>query len=141
MYDNPRKRPSHRKRALLIVLAVLVMATCALVVYLLMGKTNILRGGYESLTRTPTREVTVAALNATTFLRADTARMLPPPKSSGDGSAWQTLLARVTALLKGDKPEVCGLSDLDSALFIAGDPEVGTSAVNTTLARLTGKLV
>ena len=141
MYDNPRKRPSHRKRALLIVLAVLVMATCALVVYLLMVKSNILRGGYESLTRTPTREVTVAALNATTFLRADTARMLPPPKSSGDGSAWQTLLARVTALLKGDKPEVCGLSDLDSALFIAGDPEVGTSAVNTTLARLTGKLV
>ena len=45
MYDYPQKPPSHRKRALLIVLAVLVMATCALVVYLLMGKLNIVRGG------------------------------------------------------------------------------------------------
>ena len=43
--------------------------------------------------------------------------------------------------MKSDKVEVCGLSDFDAALFIAGDSEIGISAVKTTLAHVKDKLV
>ena len=65
----------------------------------------------------------------------------PPTKSLPGESSWKAILENLAALLKPDKVEVCGLSDFDATLFIAGDTEVGVAAVNTTLAQVTGKLV
>ena len=65
----------------------------------------------------------------------------PPTKSLLGESGWKAILENLAALLKRNKVEVCGLSDFDAALYIAGDTEVGTAAVNTTLAQVTGKLV
>ena len=64
----------------------------------------------------------------------------PPTKSLLGESGWKAILENLAALLKRDKVEVCGLSDFDAALYIAGDTEVGVAAVNATLAQVTGKL-
>ncbi|MEQ1517522.1 MAG: hypothetical protein ABL931_13650 [Usitatibacteraceae bacterium] len=55
--------------------------------------------------------------------------------------AWAALLEKLMALLSGKKIEVCGLSDLEAALFLAGDSEAGTGAVDSVLAEVTGKLL
>ena len=76
-----------------------------------------------------------------TVVTATTAHVSRQTNSSFNETGWKAILENLAALLKRDKVEVCGLSDFDAALFVAGDTEVGTAAVNTTLAQVTGILV
>ncbi|MCY7388267.1 MAG: hypothetical protein LH481_09425 [Burkholderiales bacterium] len=67
--------------------------------------------------------------------------MAQPQSPPADSPAWKTILDNLATLLKGDKVEVCGLSDFDAALYVAGDAEVGVSAVHISLAQVTAKLI
>ena len=73
--------------------------------------------------------------------RAGLARTLPADAQSTltTDSGWKTILANLATLLTRENMEVCGLTGLDALLFVAGDVEVGTQAVNTTLTQVAGK--
>lgn len=51
------------------------------------------------------------------------------------------MLERVAALLKGPKIEVCGMSDLEAALFVVANGEQDMTAANAALSTATSKLV
>ncbi len=51
------------------------------------------------------------------------------------------MLEKVAALLKGPKIEVCGMSDLEAAVFVVANGEQDLTAVNAALATPTSKLV
>ena len=70
---------------------------------------------------------------------AATTATSPAPRVGEPG--WAALLEKLMALVSGQKIEVCGLSDLEAALFLAGDSDAGTGAVDSVLAEVTGKLL
>ncbi len=138
MSDDSTQHTSHRTRVTLIA-ALVVMGVIA--VTLLLSRANMLSTDPAKSVPTSLRNKDLTTLiNARPDIAAY-ARAVQSKKTPTIESAWQAILANLAALLKGDKVEVCGLSDFNAALFIAGDSEIGISAVNTTLAQVKDKLV
>ena len=94
--------------------------------------------GISASTSTPDKASPALHSGVTTAAVAHASRQTNLPSNE---TGWKAILENLAALLKQDKLEVCGLSDFDAALYLAGDTEVGSGAVNTTLAQVTGKFV
>jgi len=137
MHDKT-KQPSRRKW---IALMAAIVVLCALVAFLLIWRTaGISSAGATSAAVLKRDKAINALLNSKSNIAPD-ARMARPQNPPADSTAWRTILDNLTTLLKGGKVEVCGLSDFDAALFVAGDTETSARAFNTTLAQLIGKLL
>lgn len=132
------KQSSRRKRA---VLLVAVVVLCAVVAYLVSWRTAGVSSVMSASATVLKRDKAISALMNSTANPAPDARMARPQNPTTDSPAWKMILDNLAMLLKGDKVEVCGLNDLDAALYIAGDAEVGVGAMNSSLAQLTGKLI
>ncbi len=137
MHDQT-KQPSRRKRVALLAVVILL---CAVVAYLFSWRAAEISSALDASKTALKRDKAInALLNSKSNLAPD-ARMARPQNPPADSPAWKMILDNLTALLKGDKVEVCGLNDFDAALFVAGDTETSTRAFNTTLAQLIGKLL
>ena len=69
------------------------------------------------------------------------ARTLPQQQLSVIDSRWDGVLNRIAALTKEEKVEICGLSNVEGALFLAQPGELNTGTLNATLAEAAGALI
>ena len=147
MSDFPRQTRSRRKRNLLIAF---VVVACLLVIFLLWVRSNSARSRVGVPAPASAILQTKAALDFATIDRADATRILLTKKPREGESNWKAILEKVTAQLSGKKTKVCGLSDLDAALFMAEQENIegiplnksamGREAANAALAEAAAKL-
>ncbi len=136
------KTVSHRRRNFLVACAV---AVCVIVIYVL-WRTNVLPASFHPFAKSPPTATFSNAQTTTPLVDesrdpAAMARILAAQKSRFDEPGWQDFLNKIAALLKDGKLDVCGLSDLEAAIFVAGDSEVNMRAANAALAETAGKLI
>ena len=132
------KQTSRRKR---VALLVALVALCVVVAYMFNWRTAGISNATDEAAAVLKRDKALNALLNSKSHLAPNIRTARPQNQPADSSAWRTILDNLTALLKGDEVEVCGLSGFEAALFVAGDTEISTRALNTTLAQLIGKLL
>ena len=136
------KTTSHRRRNFLIALAV---AVCVIAIYILWGA-NALPASFHRFAKSPpiaafSHAQTTAPLVDESRDPAAMARILAAQKTRFDEPGWQDFLNKIAALLKDGKLDVCGLSDLEAAIFVAGNGEMDMRAANAALAGTAGKLI
>lgn len=136
------KTTSHRRRNFLIALAV---AVCVIAIYILWGA-NALPASFHRFAKSPpiaafSHAQTTAPLVDESRDPAAMARILAAQKTRFDEPGWQDFLNKIAALLKDGKLDVCGLPDLEAAIFVAGNGEMDMRAANAALAETAGKLI
>ncbi|MBL0122096.1 MAG: hypothetical protein IPP88_04990 [Betaproteobacteria bacterium] len=139
------KPGSRLKRNLLIAV---VVALCALVIFLLWPRADVASDRPGAVPQFAASAEHTAAPVAT--LAKPPSVALSPASRSAE-SDWEKLRARIMALLQGKRVEVCGLSDLDAALFLAeqveqdgltrNHSEMGKGAANAALSAASAKLM
>ena len=144
MIDTTRqlKNNSHRRRNFLIACAV---AVCGIAIYVL-WRTNVLSAPIHLFAKSPPAATFSHAQMTTPLVDASRdsaamARILAAQKPRFDEPGWQDFLNKIAALLKDGKLDVCGLSDLDAAIFVAGNGAMDMRAANAALAETADKLI
>ncbi len=147
-FSERAKRTSRLKRNSLIAV---VVAICAIVAYVLWSRADALTHRLESSTPTPSSAQIATASALAALDRAKAAQIPRSQTTRGSDPGWEALLKKVTALLGGKKIEVCGLPDLDAALFLAEQEDldgftlnhsrIGQSEANAALAQASAKLI
>lgn len=142
------KRTSRLKRNSLIAV---VVAICAIVAYVFWSRADSLTHRLESSTPTPSSAKIATASALASVAEADAALILRMQSSRSSEPGWERLLKKVEAILNGGKVEVCGLSDLDAALFLAEQEDVngltlnhssiGKSEASAALVQASAKLI
>ncbi|MEO8385762.1 MAG: hypothetical protein ABI583_11005 [Betaproteobacteria bacterium] len=132
------KQPSRRKRIALMTAIILLYALMA---YLFVFRSVEKSSAEDRSTAIVKRDETINAQQNLNVDQAPKARLAGLQTRSAESPAWKLIQENLTSLSKGDRVEVCGLSHLDAALFVAGDAEVGLGAMNTSLAQLAGRLI
>ena len=132
-------KPSSRRKFVALMAVVILLG--AVVAFLFGWRTAGISSATDLSAAVLKRDRAINALINSKINPATDARTARPQNQPADSSAWRTILDNLTALLKGDEVEVCGLSRFEAALFVAGDTEISTRALNTTLAQLIGKLL
>lgn len=130
---NEREKHSPRRRQKALIVAIIAMG--AILLFLLWLQRDAGRDRLESSPATPAQSVPAptGTVDATAALQA-----LPAPirESNRDG-----MLEKVAALLKGPRVEVCGLSDLEAALFLVTNGHEDMTAANAAMTMASGKLI
>ncbi len=143
---SAQSKPGSRLKRNLLIAG--VVALCAIVIFLLWPRADVASGRSGAVPQFSTRAEHAAAPVAATAKPPSAALS---PESRPAESDWEKLRARIVALLKGRKVEVCGLSDLDAALFLAeheelegltmNKSEMGKGAANAALSEASAKLI
>lgn len=138
------KNSSHCKRNLRIVFILgFAVAICAFFVFLLWRERFLPDTFVTSAKSSPTlthARIAVASIDQTRDPAA-MARILAAQKSRFDEPGWQDFLNKIAALLKDGKLDVCGLSDLEAAIFVAGNGASDMRAANAALAETADKFI
>ena len=136
------KTTYNRRRNLLIACAV---ALCMIAIYVL-WRTNVLSASFHRFAKSPPIAAFSHAQTTTPPVDesrdpAAMARILAAQKPRFDEPGWQDFLNKIAALLKDGKLDVCGLSDLEAAIFVAGNGEMDMRAANAALAETADKFI
>ena len=130
---------SHHRRNFLVACAV---AVCVIAIYVL-WRANVwpnLFGASLGPPLSSARAQLPLSPNARAFGVAGAAQILVASTSRPVESDWTLFLKKLTALLRGPKVEVCGLSDFEAAKYIAGDAEIDDKALTTTLTAVRAQI-
>ena len=140
--NPPSEQPKPTSRSKQNLLIAGGVALCAIFAYFLWPRAAVAPGRISALLQNSTRVQNDAAANVPSAHN-------PPTLRAGE-SDWEKLRAKIVALVNGKKVDVCGLSDLDAALFLAEQAEqdgvalipsqMGKDAANAVLAEASAKL-